>query len=34
MGLDSASEGSSHLDMAFSWRGLVSTTEEVCFSRM
>jgi hypothetical protein len=29
-GLDSADEGSSKVDMAFSWRGLVSMIEEEC----
>ena len=34
MGLDSANEDSSKLDMAFSWRVLVSIMEEVCSSRI
>jgi hypothetical protein len=32
MGLASANEGSSKLDMAFAWRGLVLMTKEVCLS--
>ena len=32
MGLDSADEVSSKLDMQFAWRGLVLMTEEVCLS--